>query len=63
MLEAAGIPVKVDLPGVGENVQGHISVGVTWSMLLALRDEMKLMFLDSAEERCWLRYFRASSRS
>ena len=29
-LEAEGIPVAVDLPGVGENLQDHLSVGISY---------------------------------
>ncbi|KAJ3559639.1 hypothetical protein NM688_g219 [Phlebia brevispora] len=30
-LLSAGVPVKVDLPGMGENVQEHIAIRVNWS--------------------------------
>lgn len=30
VLEKIGIPVKVELPGVGENVQDHIFVSLSW---------------------------------
>ncbi|KAI3604472.1 gmc oxidoreductase [Moniliophthora roreri] len=31
VLEAAGVPVKVDLPGVGEHLQDHLTNSVTWN--------------------------------
>lgn len=30
MLEKIGVPVKVELPGVGENMQDHVFVGMSW---------------------------------
>lgn len=33
VLKNIGIPLKVDLPGVGENVQEHIFVGLSWGKL------------------------------
>ena len=30
VLERAGIPLKVELPGVGENVQEHIMAGISY---------------------------------
>ena len=33
VLEKANIPIHVELPGVGENVQEHIFVGVTYGEL------------------------------
>ena len=30
VLEKIGVPVKVDLPGVGENVQDHLVCGIAW---------------------------------
>ncbi|EPS94467.1 hypothetical protein FOMPIDRAFT_152880 [Fomitopsis schrenkii] len=32
VLEKAGIPVKVELPGVGENVQDHCLVGISYEL-------------------------------
>jgi choline dehydrogenase-like flavoprotein len=32
VLEKIGVPVKVELPGVGENVQEHIFLGLSWGM-------------------------------
>ncbi|CCM00565.1 uncharacterized protein FIBRA_02599 [Fibroporia radiculosa] len=32
VLESIGVPVKVELPGVGENAQDHVSMGVTWEL-------------------------------
>ncbi|KAK7043178.1 hypothetical protein VNI00_008532 [Paramarasmius palmivorus] len=31
VLEAAGVPVQVDLPGVGEHLQDHLTNSVTWN--------------------------------
>lgn len=31
VLEAAGVDVKVELPGVGENFQDHINLGITYN--------------------------------
>ena len=33
VLEKLNIPVKVDLPGVGENVQEHAMVRISWGEL------------------------------
>lgn len=30
VLSKIGVPVQVELPGVGENVQDHIFVGMSW---------------------------------
>ena len=30
VLEKIGVPIKVDLPGVGENVQDHLVCGIAW---------------------------------
>lgn len=30
VLEKIGAPVKVELPGVGENVQDHTFIGLSW---------------------------------
>lgn len=30
VLEKIGVPLKIDLPGLGENVQEHIFIGVSW---------------------------------
>ena len=30
VLEKIGVPVKVDVPGVGENVQDHLVCGIAW---------------------------------
>lgn len=30
MLEKIEVPLKVELPGVGENVQEHYFVGLSW---------------------------------
>lgn len=30
VLEKAGIPLKLELPGVGENVQEHVMVGLSY---------------------------------
>ncbi|KZT32740.1 alcohol oxidase [Sistotremastrum suecicum HHB10207 ss-3] len=38
VLEPLGIPVVVDLPGVGENLQEHVFTGVSWEMREGLPD-------------------------
>ncbi|KZS98842.1 GMC oxidoreductase [Sistotremastrum niveocremeum HHB9708] len=38
VLEPLGIPVAVDLPGVGENLQEHVFTGVSWEMRDGLPD-------------------------
>ncbi|KAI0375888.1 GMC oxidoreductase [Pilatotrama ljubarskyi] len=42
VLRKIGIPTKVDLPGVGSNVQEHMIVGVSWE----LRDDVEFDTLD-----------------
>lgn len=42
ILEKIGVPVKIDLPGVGENVQEHFAVSVTWE----LRDDFHWDTMD-----------------
>ncbi|KAI0089283.1 GMC oxidoreductase [Irpex rosettiformis] len=42
VLEKAGVPMKLDLPGVGENVQEHIMVGLSWE----LKDDVQFDTLD-----------------
>jgi choline dehydrogenase-like flavoprotein len=37
VLEAAGVPVRVDLPGVGENLQDHVEGLVVWEATQTLR--------------------------
>lgn len=32
ILEKIGVPVKVDLPGVGENVQEHVASSISWEL-------------------------------
>ena len=32
VLEKVAIPVKLELPGVGENVQEHMFIGMSWGM-------------------------------
>ena len=34
VLDKIGVPVKVNIPGVGENVQDHIFVGMSWGKRL-----------------------------
>lgn len=36
LLRRIGVPTKVDLPGVGTNVQEHMIVGVSFGKLVAL---------------------------
>lgn len=33
VLDKIGVPVQVELPGVGENVQEHTMLGITWGKL------------------------------
>lgn len=33
VLEKIGVPLKIDLPGVGENVQEHLFIGTSWGAL------------------------------
>ena len=33
VLDKIGVPVKVELPGVGENAQDHIFIGLSWGKL------------------------------
>lgn len=42
LLQQLGIPLVLDLPGVGENVQEHCFIGTTWE----LRDDVSFETLD-----------------
>nr|ALJ82905.1 choline dehydrogenase [Irpex lacteus] len=42
VLEKAGIPLKLELPGVGENVQEHVMVGLSYE----LKDDVEFDTLD-----------------
>ncbi|KAI0797157.1 alcohol oxidase [Abortiporus biennis] len=46
VLDKIGVPVKVDLPGVGENVQEHYFVGTSW----ALHDDSDLDTIDTLRD-------------
>ena len=30
VLDSVGIPLKMELPGVGENMQEHLAAGISW---------------------------------
>jgi choline dehydrogenase-like flavoprotein len=46
VLERLGVPVAVDLPTVGENLQEHISLWVTWE----LKDDVTQANFDTLRE-------------
>ena len=35
VLDKIGVPLKLNLPGVGENVQEHMIVGFSWGQLFS----------------------------
>lgn len=44
ILDNIGIPVKIDLSGVGENVQEHISARVTWGTRYLQHEESVIIY-------------------
>ncbi len=45
ILEAIDVPVKVDLPGVGENLQEHTNVGISFGMAILSFARLMLILL------------------
>ena len=35
VLDRIGVPLKLELPGVGENAQEHLAAGVSWGMYIS----------------------------
>lgn len=58
MLEKAGIDVKIDLPGVGANVQEHLYSGLVYGeyfadIIVVIIAHLRLLHRDRATCRRW----------
>ncbi|HKE13509.1 MAG TPA: GMC oxidoreductase [Kofleriaceae bacterium] len=51
-LEEQGIPVRVDLPGVGENLQDRYEVGVVFDVVQDFRNLLRCTFGATADDPC-----------
>ncbi|EPS98728.1 hypothetical protein FOMPIDRAFT_1125896 [Fomitopsis schrenkii] len=49
VLEKIGVPLKIDLPGVGENVQEHLFIGTSWELKEDLDFETMDLLRDAAQ--------------
>lgn len=44
ILEKIDVPVKLELPGVGENLQEHLMLGVSWGKLILISSNLNVEF-------------------
>jgi len=61
VLEAAGVAVQVELPGVGQHLQDHLSTGVTWTTGAETAGDVRTSGLSTATSPQFLSFVNSAT--